>query len=123
MAESLRDVCENTESLITDVYVARNILFPREYRREFADAYLEFDEQFRELINNLGAILSDYEEHLYRAGLQGAQLQFKIKSFEKPYLSYKRKDGFKRLLEALKKSKAILGSLGGAVPGIGSFLQ
>ncbi len=121
--ENFRDVLESTHSLITDCFYAINILLPLELRKEFADAYNEYSEQYESLLKEIDGIEDSGISHLRQAGLVGAQRTFKFKSFEVSYYAYKAKGTIKRLIKALKKGKTILSSLGGAVPMVGSFIQ
>jgi hypothetical protein len=62
-------------------------------------------------------------EEIQSAGLYGIQLELKLESFEVSFLKYQDSEDIEDLKEALDKGSVILSSLGGAIPGIGSFAQ
>ena len=121
--ENLQSAFEYTGNLIGDVYQARNIFFEEEIRDHLEKAYEEFLRQFREILGEIPRLEESRDFNLGAAGLVGAQRALKLKSFEVSYNSYRSRGSLRRLIEALKKGKIIISSLGGAVPVIGSFVQ
>lgn len=121
--ESLHDVFAHTGSLIEDVCQARNIFFEEELRHQLDQAYKEFLDQFREILERIPSLETSEDPDLRDAGLVGAQRDLKLKSFEVSYNAYRSKGSIRRLIEALKKGKTIIGSLAGLVPFVGSFIQ
>jgi hypothetical protein len=55
------------------------------------------------------------------AGLAGRQLELKLESFEADVVAFEAEGGEDLLADALAKASTILRSIGGAIPGIGSF--
>lgn len=121
--ENLHGAFKCTGHLIDDVYQARNIFFEEELREQLEQAYEEFQKQFQEILGRIYNIEESNEFDLRAAGLVGAQRNLKLKSFEVSYNAYRSKGHIRRLIEALKKGKIIISSLGGAVPFVGSFIQ
>ena len=121
--DDLHGAFMHTGNLIADVYQARNIFFEEELRGQLEKAYKEFEERFLEILERIGSpeVLQEYD--LISAGLDGAQRDLKLKSFEVSYNAYRSNGSIRRLIEALKKGKIIISSLGGVVPFIGSFVQ
>ena len=76
-----------------------------------------------EILEKIYNIEDTRDLDLRAAGLVGAQRDLKLKSFEVGYNAYRSKGSIRRLIEALKKGKIIISSLGGAVPFVGSFIQ
>ena len=109
--------------LITDVYSARNIFFSEDLRTILKEVYEEFSKQINTVERQLKNSQNSNKSDLEKAGLVGAQRKFKLKSFEISFNSYRKDGKIKRLIEALKKAKTLISSIGGAIPAVGSFIQ
>jgi hypothetical protein len=116
----VREVVE----LLQTVSQCGPVLFRRKFRTDFNRALSEALEGL-----NAGRTSPEFEVNeddngtLVRAGLTGAQLRMKLNSFSHTLAEFE-KDGSGRSLDlSLAKSSIILGSMAGAIPGFGSFLQ
>jgi hypothetical protein len=62
-------------------------------------------------------------EKMINAGLYGEQLNLKLESFSNSVQALREEGGIDNLEEALDKANTILGSIVGAIPGVGSLAQ
>jgi hypothetical protein len=62
-------------------------------------------------------------ENMRNAGFAGAQLDFKLKSFEDSLFTFEADGGDIALEDVLDRAEIILSSLAAAIPGFGSFLK
>ncbi|WP_306589432.1 hypothetical protein [Geothrix sp. 21YS21S-4] len=126
MPEQVRDLrlfLEETIGLLAVVQQCRAVLVEARLRADLSRAIEEAIRRLRGLSDH--PYLQDPEryEEMEHAGLIGAQLNFKLASFESSLQSFQTSGRQDELAEVLDKSGIILSSLAGAIPGFGSFAQ
>jgi hypothetical protein len=101
----------------------QSVLFRASFRRDLSPALQDAAGRLRRFSESHEMDSPEYNERMYSAGLVGVHLNIKLASFESSLQSFRETARADRLEEALDKGSTILGSLAGAIPGIGSFAQ
>src|ERR1700753_488967 len=120
---SLSDFLTELANLLSLIDQCRAVLFRSAIRDDVhaaIDGSLDILPRLRELreIRSPGDFASTQA-----AGFTGAQLDFKLKSFEDSLFTFEADGGAMPLEDVLDRAEMILSSLAQAVPGFGSFLK
>ncbi|MCC8586283.1 hypothetical protein QYG06_17665 [Xanthomonas euvesicatoria] len=109
--------------LLETIDRGKEVLFRLQFRRELSPVIEDTAGRLREFSERLYDVESRDYEGLYAAGLTDMHLSLKLESFQSSLQAFRDTAREDRLEETLEKSKTLLGSLAGAIPGFGSFAQ
>lgn len=120
--ETLIDLLHELERLLDIVRQCAPVLFDERFREVALPAIDDAIERFPGLRNQVGKHIDD-TERMEPAGLRGRQLTMKLQAFEDCATDFEVHGTKEHLEEALSRGRAILGSIAGTIPGVGSFAQ
>lgn len=126
MPQEIQDIprfLDAVADLLMAMQESRRVLFRREMQDHLGKAFDEAFQQLRSLRERWVFVSEEYDAALRGAGLRDAQLALKMEQFEQPYLAFRAEGGQENLEDSLDTAGTVLGSLAGAIPGIGSLLQ
>ena len=117
------DLIEELEDLLRITQRCAPVLFEEHFRAVALPAIDEALEEFPRLRDADQLRNADEYGEMRNAGLTGRQLEMKLKSFEASARDFEVHGTKEHLEDVLDKGSVVLGSLAGAIPGIGSFAQ
>lgn len=119
---TINDLIEEIIELLKMIDQSQKVLFCASFRRNLSEVIQDTVERLSEF-NEQNDFRFSENKNLYDAGLNGIHLTVKLDSFESSLQSFRDTAREDKLDEALDKGRIILGSLAGAIPGLGSFAQ
>ena len=123
MANEIRNLqtfLNSTADLLQTVRECRAVLLPLSLRELASDAIEETRPRLADEAGRTESRQRDYSRELGDAGLTGANLDFKLRSFGIALEKFEVEGDDYNLSEVLDRATIILGSLAGAIPGFGS---
>ena len=123
--ENFSDIEKKLNLILEDINNSKNILFAKDIRNSFEEGYKDFKTTFSSSLKNINKQLNENTNKLKNAGLLSTTGQYllKMKTFELAYEKYIANGGVYFLDKVLEIASIIFGSLGNAIPTIGSFIQ
>ncbi|MXS81137.1 hypothetical protein SAMN05216317_1194 [Nitrosomonas eutropha] len=112
-----------TAELLETLERGKEVLFRLGFRKELSPVIEDTALRLRQWSDHMYRLENSEYDSLERAGLTGPHLALKLESFQSSLQSFRDTAREDRLQESLEKSRIILGSLAGAIPGFGSFAQ
>jgi hypothetical protein len=118
---NLKTFLNSAAGLLKTVRWCRAVLLPLSLRELASKAIEEALPRLEEEAGRIENMQGEHSRDLEAAGLTGASLDFKLRSFEVALGKFEVDGGDYNLSEVLDRATIILGSLAGAIPGFGSI--
>jgi hypothetical protein len=121
--ENLESFLREISRLLYMINQCREVLFRAGFREHLPESVEVAAKRLQEFVEDPFIQYPGQYEEMRVAGLQGAQLQLKLESFDSALSVFDLEGGQRNLEHALDTGATILSSLAGAIPGFGSFAQ